>query len=672
MITISIENATLADLNMLNLSQKAYRAFQSYWNGTEDEFLSYMRQNNLDYDFKASNINELGIKTDKFLQDFSEAVKKDIGKFDFRLRSSLTPRNLKPIETEDYSKVTLKSDDENFKEIIDSFLKLKSRSFIDFRDFNKDTNELTFIYNRRGIFDENERIAILKSRNSVTMSDNFQQAKDNNFILSGICYELAKAHNIDFRTEYVGVGDVLKEIVVTADKILNVATQKEAQKEEAITQKIIQDTAKSEIIRENSQTRQSLSEDSTEQEILKEGNTEIRISTEPGKSLDDRVEKSIDLYEQKEIEKMRIKLAKARDEAQVAYQDAKAKIENGMTIYESLNYIKQKYREEHTVNMASAFLTKDMLEVMNLKQEISTLNDIVEDLNSDMEIKNNEITKREETISSLKGTVQTKVNELNLAIEKHQEELKVLTNEAKKNMQELKGGYENEIARLNNFLSKKDSELATQDELIARLQAQNELLEKKNTELMDTLMSSNFFFIARLQAQNELLEKKNTELMDTLMSSKNSSEETIARLQAQNELLEKKNTELMDTLMSSKNSSEETIARLQAQNELLEKKNTELMDTLNNNKSIFSNNENKENIDLHQKNTNFNQKNGIISDKQNLDTVKGNVDELKKILNDEKTSNDKKREILSELRVNDILNENEVGEGRDERNSRKQ
>ncbi|HDX6323067.1 TPA: hypothetical protein RPW23_001701, partial [Campylobacter fetus subsp. venerealis] len=91
-----------------------------------------------------------------------------------------------------------------------------------------------------------------------------------------------------------------------------------------------------------------------------------------------------------------------------------------------------------------------------------------------------------------------------------------------------------------------------------------------------------------------------------------------------------------------------------------------------NNKSIFSNNENKENIDLHQKNTNFNQKNGIISDKQNLDTVKGNVDELKKILNDEKTSNDKKRKILSELRVNDILNENEVGEGRDERNSRKQ
>ena len=233
MVTVNLQDAKFEDLNIREFSQKAYRAFLPYWNGSEEEFDAYMEKNGIDYDFKASNINELGEKTDKFLQDLSVAVRRDIGKFDFRLSTALTQRNLKPIETGDYVKITLSSDEELSKDVYDSFLSFNSRSFIDFREFDPDKNELTLIYNRRGIFDENERIAILKARNSLTLSDNFQQAKDNNFILSGLCHELAKI-GMDFRYEYTTTEGVTKEYSIAADKILGLAEKKEEKKEEAV------------------------------------------------------------------------------------------------------------------------------------------------------------------------------------------------------------------------------------------------------------------------------------------------------------------------------------------------------------------------------------------------------------------------------------------------------
>ena len=76
MMTIELEQAKFEDLNIRDLSQRAYNAFEEYWQGSEEEFYKYMKNNNLDYDFEVNNINELGLKTDKFLNDFSEAVKK--------------------------------------------------------------------------------------------------------------------------------------------------------------------------------------------------------------------------------------------------------------------------------------------------------------------------------------------------------------------------------------------------------------------------------------------------------------------------------------------------------------------------------------------------------------------------------------------------------------------
>lgn len=524
MMTIELEQAKFEDLNIRNLSQRAYNAFEEYWQGSEEEFYEYMKNNNLDYDFEVNNINELGVKTDKFLNDFSEAVKKDISKFDFRLSSAMTSRNIKPIELDDYVKITLKNDELNTKDIYDTFLSFNSRSFIDFRSYNEQDNTLTFIYNRRGIFDENDRIAILKAKNSATMSDNFKSAKDNNFILSGLCHELAEKNNVGFKFEYIGTGDTIKEISMSANEILNVAEKKEAKKEEAIEDIKIEQIAREELIKERATTRQSLSEDSNKHEILKEANTEIRLNVGNEinlNTLDKVVDDSISMYKKKEEEKLRIRLETAQKEGVVAYKEMQERIaKDGMNIYEAINYTKQKYREEHTVNMASAFLTKDILEVGILKTDLANKEEAIKSLNTNIESLNDEITKRENTISSLKGTLQNKQIEItNLGI-KHEQEIEILTKEAEKKYNELDKTYAETIKGLKDEIDSKDNELDEQDELITRLKAKIELLQTQlNNESLknENLIRENETLQANLNARHEKIEQ--------VLNSNNSKEE---------------------------------------------------------------------------------------------------------------------------------------------------
>jgi len=503
MMTIEWQEAKLEDLNIRDLSQKAYNAFIDYWQGSENEFYEYMQKHNINYDFTANNLNELNQKTDEFLNSLADAVRKDIGKFDFRLSSAMTSRNIRPIEMSDYIKVTLKNDEVNTKEIYDTFLSFNSRSFIDFRSYNEHDNTLTFIYNRRGIFDENDRIAILKAKNSATMSDNFKMAKDNNFILSGLTTELAKENGVDFRFEYIGVGDVVKEVVMTAEEITGVAEKKEAKRDEAIEDIKIEQIARAELVKERAETRQSLSEDSNKKEVLREANTEIRIDVAKDinlDSLDKIVDDSIALYEKKEQEKLRIRLEKARSDANVVYKEMQERIANdGMSIYEAINFAKQKYREEHTVNMASAFLTKDILEVGLLKTDLDKKQNTIKSLSEELENSNNEITKREETISTLKGTVQTKINEMTNQEERHKKEIELLIDEAEKKFREFENGVKTQMNMMQKELEDKDEEILSQDGLITRLksqlellQAQNETLQSKNEELIRENASLNF------------------------------------------------------------------------------------------------------------------------------------------------------------------------------------
>lgn len=482
MIQITNEKATLADLNINDLYQKPYRAFQKYWHGSNESFELFVKKHNLDTNFEAYNIDMLHFEANSFLQDFKEVIEQDIGSFDFRLRSAMKPRNLKDLLVDDYVKTEFDiSQETNKKEIEQYFLNADSRSFIDFRKIEND--KLIFIYNQRGIFDEGERIAIVKSRNSITLKDNFKLAKENNFIISGMIAEIAKA-KVDFSFSYEA-GGAYKEIIAYSDEILGFAKKLEDKLEEKSQNAEIKQIAKEEIIKEQMQTRQSLAPDSNYVVATKEANTEARLDVKSNTNLDDIVEKSLSDYAKKEIEKVKLRLEKAENEAKIAYQEIRVKINNdGMSINEALNFVKQKYREDHTINLASVYLTKDILEIGQLQKQIQEQNETITKREEVIATKEEAITKREETISSLKSTLQTKINEFSLAEEKNQKAIEMLANEAEKTIEKIKQSFD---VKIQDY----EKEIAEQDNLITRLDEINKINEKTLSDYENIKMQLN-------------------------------------------------------------------------------------------------------------------------------------------------------------------------------------
>jgi hypothetical protein len=275
MINIKHEKVGLEDLNVGELFQRPNVAISNYWNGNSDELFKYYQKHNIDYNFESSNLEQLHTKTEKYLNDLMNAINRDIGSFDFRLRSALKPRNLN-ISLDDYMKIEFDITQENSDELINKFLNTKSRSLIDFRHFEDD--KLTFFYNRKGIVDEGSRIAIVKSKKSVTLRDEFKEAKDNNFIMSGIIKELTKDLNLDFKYQYIA-GGVPKEMSVKAEEINRISSRVEEKNKQTVKEVVIRKEAEQEISKERMQTRQSLEPDSNSQLINKEATTEIRIDT---------------------------------------------------------------------------------------------------------------------------------------------------------------------------------------------------------------------------------------------------------------------------------------------------------------------------------------------------------------------------------------------------------
>lgn len=523
-----------------SIIQNPYKVFMAYWKGDVGSFFEYMKANGLEYNFKADNLVELNRKGSEFLARLSDAIKKSVGQFDPRIINTLGQRNLVEFAANDYLKITFKREDNlPFSEDeVNTFLNNPSRSFIDLREVNQAGNELTLVYNRRGLYDEGSRIAALKSKDTLTFKENFKEAKDNNFILSGFAYEFANLGQ-DFKHSYV-VGDDERVNIITAEEILNAKDEREDRNEAAMAQKVAQDVASDELRKERQERRQSLAYDTTTGEILAEGSTEIRLNpvadniktineninnsinnnddnnasnsnsvNNTKDALAQMVEQSIDFYEQKEIEKMKIRLNKARADAKVAYEDMLYKIRNGASALEALNFAKQKYAEEHTINMASAFLAKDIIEVDIKNNEISILRDKISELDKTITMQNDEITKREHTITSLKSTVQQKVNEINLLSERHEEDLKAVAQAAKEEAEKQLAQLENELTQIkksySEIIAKKDEELAQQDEAIYKFNAINENSNLRIKELEEK--------VEKLTKENGILEYNNAELM---------------------------------------------------------------------------------------------------------------------------------------------------------------
>lgn len=560
MIKLTHTKANLGDIHISNLYQTPISTFSNFWNGSREDYEEYLKNYNLNANYNVANLEQLHSMASQSFMGFEKSVNRSIGQFNFLLRSALRPRNLPPLELDDYMKLEIDLSEESpetKQAMKEKFISSSSRSFVDFRNIVDD--KLIFIYNRRGMMNEGERIAICKAKPSITLKDNFKAAKDNNFIISGLLKDIA-IRNTTFSFSYVAGNDT-KELRAESNEILDIAKFKE---ESNINIAISQDniniieTAKKEIKEEQNQARQSLKADSTYQEITKEASSQIELK--------ESIDSTISDYEAKELEKLKIRLSKSKELAIDIYKELRAKIEDNNGILESLNILKQKYREEHAVNLASIYLGKDLLDVVQKDNLISDLENIIKQKQAELNSKDIEISKREDTLYSLRSTLSQKENDISLLKEEMENTINDLETQTKITIQELKTSFEEQKDLL-------EKDLMESDELISRQKEEINFKDRNINDLKATLDSTSKENIALIE-HNQELKTTNKTLLDKVEIAEKELR-ILKELQEANEKLVIENKSLYeqkDLLNVNINDLKATLQELKEKNQALEDK----------------------------------------------------------------------------------------------------
>ena len=536
MIKLNQTKADFSDMNIANLYQIPNTTFGNFWNGSDSDYVEYMKNFRLNYNWDVDNIEQLHKVTQDCFNGFIKATSKSIGQFNFLLRAAMKHRNLPSLENDDYMKleIDLSGEPQAIKdEIKNKFYQMNSRSFIDFRSEEKD--KLVYVYNRRGMLNEGERIAICKAKPSITLTDNFKSAKDNNFIVSGVLKDIALPHT-EFGFTYIAGNDT-KELKASGEDILSIANAKSKEAKNITkpdNEVKIADSAKKEIKQENTQTRQSLRAESTYEEITKEATSSVKMQ--------DNIESTLQDYEAKELEKLKQRMAYGKEVAMGIYKELRTKIDSGVGILEALNVLKQKYREEHAVNMASVYLSRDLQEIAIKEQIIVNLMKAVNERDETIAQKDIEITKREDSLYNAKSTIAQKENDLRLLKEKMEETIEELEAQTKNTIQEIEDAHTREKENLEKEILVSDELISKQENEISALKKTNEILQKENNDLKNenkTLIKRE----SELEAENKALHKSE-EMLKTIEQS--NKELTIDKksLQSENALMTKRVDEL--------------------------------------------------------------------------------------------------------------------------------
>lgn len=575
MLDIKLEKARIEDLQISNLFQRPDRAFREYFSGSDDEYLSYFNRHNINIHYTCENLYEAHTKMNGFLNEVKTAINNDLSSWDFRIKSALGPKNLKELEIDDYMVLTI-SVNENTQEKIDKFTDMffntDSCSFCDFRKMNDEyINHFQLIYNRRGIYEEKDRIFIGKSKESVSLKEGFELAKDNNFIMADFFTKLARAGIDDtFSFSYKSNG-IIKSMIATSAEILDCAKQKENSTIISAKQAQIKEQAKEELKQESATKRDSLPKESTYSEVSKEATqtsfrpimeasettqeTQIYESAQTTQrrknsvskvtleNLDIVTEEVIDNYEQKEIEKTKQRLARSRAEGKKAYEYMSKLMSQGVGFLEAIRAGKQQFREEHTINFASILIQKDIARTTLLKEELGEKEQEILNLNNELEKRNETITKREETINSLKSTLEKSRTEFKLEkeelIEQHKVDLEELTNSAKTEIESIVTESQKTINELTQSVNELEQANEEADEIIGRNLLEIQKLTKENETLKETERSYN-----QLLAKYELLDTQFAKIHTTI-SEINAEKEKIA---GENIALSVKNDNLQEKI----------------------------------------------------------------------------------------------------------------------------
>ncbi|EAJ7575297.1 hypothetical protein A0Y92_05925 [Campylobacter upsaliensis] len=606
MISLTLAKVNFDELNINNLSKRALlESLKIFYKKDDISYFDFLESKGINYFKNFKNIFELNNELNAEIKIFNDlASKEELMGFDFKA-SSLLKRNLKTLSDNDYYKLNLDlrelNNNDDFTKIKDIFLNLNSISLVDFKEVGE--QRLSLIYNKRGVSIYNDEFVLANARDNINLLENFKEAKDNNFIVARFILELArkfKEENINesFSYKFSSNGtEVIKDI----DEIIYWGSLNKEEKEElkakakeqnGLNEKAIQ-IAKKEIKDEINAQRASLAKDSTTKS-LEEQKTPVRLANiktlneelpknpkqeeNPQEKIEKIINESFELYYQKELEKTQIRLEKAKKDSFNAYDDLKMNLNNGLSIIEALKIIQQKYRNEDTINFASLLFSKDIL---NIKEKELELKSLKEELESSYHIQNtlnDEITKREETISKLKGTIQVKVNEMTALKLEFEEEIESLK-EAELKFKELEKHTKEQdeiITDLDNEnQSLSDENKALKEEKI-KLEAnhsflQNTLKEYKEKEAFYKQELSNLKSLEKkamsLELENENLKTKEQGFKEELLELNGKLKDSF-RQEFELERLNLENTHLKNSLKESNDKEQtykERIAKLESQ-----------------------------------------------------------------------------------------------------------
>lgn len=507
MIPLTLAKVNFDELNINNLSKRALLdSLKIFYKRDDMAYFEFLESKGINYYKNFKNIFELNNELNTEIKIFNDlASKEELIGFDFKA-SALLKRNLKTLTDNDYYKLNLDlrelNDNANLTKIKDIFLNLNSVSLVDFKEISE--QRLSLVYNKRGASLYHNELILANARDNINLLENFKEAKDNNFIVARFILELAlklKEAGIDesFSYKFSSNGN---EMIKSLDEIIYWGSLNKEEKEEQkaktkeqneLNEKATQ-IAKKEIKEEINASRASLAKDSTNESLdtqkapvrlanIKTLNDELPHTQSKDLSSQERIEKiineSFELYHQKELEKTQIRLEKAKKDSFNAYDDLKLSLNNGLSIIEALKVIQQKYRNEDTINFASLLFSKDILNIKEKDSELKTLRAELKSSYETQELLNDEITKREETISKLKGTVQVKVNEMTALKLEFEEEIESLK-EAEFKFKEL------------------EKHTKEQDEIINELDSENQSLSDTNKALNEEKI--------KLEADNHFLQ----------------------------------------------------------------------------------------------------------------------------------------------------------------------
>lgn len=525
MIPISVFRANFDELNIKNLSKRPLLdSLKIFYQDNEYEYINFLESIGINFYEEFNNIFELNDKINKEIKILNDiSTKQELDKFDFRA-VNLFKRNLKEINDSEYYKLNFDlrhlNDNSTLSAIKDAFILTNGVSLVEFKDIEEE--RISLIYHKKGVMFYDDEILLHNARaEKVQLLENFKEPKDNNFILTRFLVDFShKLKEAGIKESFCytyEVGGSTKEVIKDIDEILYWGSltkgekeiKKESlKKEQELNNKAVE-LAKGEIKEERDSLRASLKKESKnkvlEEKTLPRLNNlkSIRLENQnhqnierlesQAKSSEEEIQQiisdSFELYIQKEIEKTNIRLEKAKKDSFNAYEDLKANLKDGLSILEAIKNIQQKYRNEDTINFATLLFSKDILNVKAKEEEIKNLTSELESSYSLQEKLNDEITKREETISKLKGTMQNKINEMTALRFEFEEKMKEVA-ETEVKLKELEK-YSNEQEATINELDTENQELSNKNKELnnekIKLESQNEYLKTREQGFVEQL-----------------------------------------------------------------------------------------------------------------------------------------------------------------------------------------